>query len=490
MSSKSASVSCEVVLTSSDHLAGDVVRATVSFRGSNETLDWAAAQVHGHAWHDPKLVSKQHPPPTTAAALPPPTPLQFNPNKTAMPDMSSWVEGSTCLFTTKPHCLCAELLLREGEVVTYHLDSLLPPVLPPSFRGTSTRYGYLMTICVKVRTEQFARVAHVPFYVVGCGGGDAAKLGPASSTFVERVVNSTRPGAMRRSSSFSEDLELTFAPGRGLDSARDINYFPCPYPEWTGEVQSSLEVRERAVWRMGRDDEDEYEGEEVVEDNKGFFPPSPMYSPREGSGSNLGGGESGGKAFNVSSSKQRIARCVVGPHLLHPGDACNVKIDLAPDAKVAKVRLQLEVEESIMGPPPLVSAFEPLLVKRTPSGPWIRAVSSRTLNVSLCQSVSASLSTLGASVNFSTDLVFVHSYLKLEFYAEDGTMSSMRVALNVRPHLRPARMAMVAPTPEFATHSPSSAVKQLSSSSLGSAHSASRFDDLSPPPTPTKRLVF
>lgn len=488
MSSKSASLRCEVVLTSSDHLAGDVVRATVSFRGSNEILDWAAAQVHGHAWHDPKLVSKQHPPPTLPLPPPPPTPSQSNPNKTAMPDMSSWVEGSTCLFTTKPHCLCAELLLREGEVVTYHLDSLLPPVLPPSFRGTSTRYGYLMTICVKVRTEQFARVAHVPFYVVGCGGGDAAKLGPASMTFVERASNSTRPGAMRRSSSFSEEPELAFHSGRGLDSARDVNYFPRPYPEWTGEVQSSLEKRERAMWRTGRDDdgdEDDDDDEDGGNEDGGFSPPSPMYSPREG-GSNLG---SEGKAFNVSSGKQRIARCVVGPSLLHPGDACNVKIDLTSDsARVAKVRLQIEVEESIMGPPPLVSAFEPLLVKRTPSGPWIRAVSSRTLDVSLCQSVSASLSTLGASVNFSTDLVFVHSYLRLEFYAEDGTMSSMRVALNIRPHQRPhVRPVMTAPVPEFATNSP---VKQLSGSSLGSAHSASRFDDQSPPPTPTKRLVF
>jgi hypothetical protein len=96
---------------------------------------------------------------------------------------NTFYTGSTCIFAIKPYCLLAELAL-DGEHL-YTFQARLPPALPPSFKGVSTKYSYFLTVCVKLRSEESARIVHIPFFVAGTPGslGDAARRGPPLPSF-------------------------------------------------------------------------------------------------------------------------------------------------------------------------------------------------------------------------------------------------------------------------------------------------------------------
>jgi len=496
MSAMASTTACEVTLSSSDHLAGDLLRATVTVRGKNETVDWAAVQVHGHCWHDPRLVASVAPP-TSQQQQPTPKQLKAKRSsstsnasnvdkKTAMPDMSSWIEGSTCLFATKPLCIAAELPL-DGEH-NFIFQATLPPVLPPSFRGVSTRYGYLLTVCVKIRSEESARVAHIPFYVAGTPGslGDAARIGVPSSAFLESASGGNGLGRRRQSRlrvDSDEDEELVMIQSEMQEEGTTtdpefINKFPFRYSTWDPTAISSRpQELDEKVWFLERD--------EAEEETLDVAPlPSPKLSDAHHShAADLATETVSTRALNAQIAKGRLARCFILPSLVNPGDPLNVRLDFTGAAeKCLKVHARIEVEERTMGPPPLVAVFEPLLTKRQGSGPWIKQLASKSIDVSMCSSCAFSLSTYGAPPDFSTDLIVVHTYLRIEF-TTPSMNCSLRVPLNVRPPARATRLVSLTPELERLSFPKTPSVPPA-------PQVAQRFGEQSPPPTPQKRLVF
>jgi hypothetical protein len=372
----------------------------------------------------------------------------------------------------------------EGEH-TYTYQSSLPPVLPPSYRGVSTRYGYLLTICVKLRSEESARVAHIPFYVAGTPGsyGDAARAGPPSTAFLESIngVGSNNNKRRIRDESSGEEEELVMLQQamqeEGLTDETDrehVNRFPARYETWDSSATSTLQHLNEKVWFLEREDGDE-EGGEV------FPSPSPRMNDAHHDFATGHGDGVAGKALNAQVAKGRLAKCYVLPSFVHPGDALNIRLDFSNAAeKCRKVQAIIEVEERTTGPPPLVAVFEPLLRKRQGSGPWIRQIASKHLDVSICSSCAFSLSTYGVPPDFSTDLIIVHTYLRLEFTTE-SMVCSLRVALSVKPPARSTKLVSFAPD----------MAKEVNSSN-GVSHPQllRRFEEQSPPPTPNKKLVF
>lgn len=441
--------------------------------------------------------------------------------------------GSTCIFATKPHCILAELKLESREH-TYTFQARLPPVLPPSFKGVSTKYSYFVTVCVKLRSEESARMAHIPFYVAGTPGslGDAARRGAPLPSFTGAEIASSNtsletPGrkrlekipsipssapvqlgrklqhapqasasSSRRESigdeeeelvmlnareSIDEDAVSSIIPSSLYDDEGDmlfqVNRFPQRYGDgWNAEERSVAKLSDDRVLFSVEDDDDEnvdadeYHTTSRIAPSPLFLPPS--FSPRS---SNMAPFDNHMvRAFNALTAKARVAKCFVSPYIVHPGDAINIRFEfvIGGGEKCTQVTAYIQLEERAIGPPPPSAAFEPILRKRQGAGPWTRTLSKKSLNVSICNSCAFSLSSYGVPSDFSTDLIVARSFLKLEFTTETMT-SSLRVPLNVRPAPRSTRIVNIVPG-FVSVPSPNSFVDRHAS----------------PLPTPTKKLLF
>jgi hypothetical protein len=494
--------SCEVSLSSSDHLAGDLLRATITVRGHGDTVEWAAVQVHGHCWHDPRLVVSVAPSPHLEFASngTPKPQMQSRRSssgsslvvekKTAMPDMSTWIEGTTCLFATKPHCLAAELILQGEHAFTFQVS--LPPVLPPTFKGISTRYAYLLTVSVKLRSEESARFAHIPFYVAGTPGshGDAARTGLPSSTFKEYLnagrtplTNNGHSARSKRAAEYSDDEEelvmiQSAARESGLNGDSDyINRFPLRYETWDPSISSAPLESSGRLWFLERDEPEE----EATEDDSLLSPRAAAALHHHTNQDTVFSDGVSVRALNVQTGKGRLARCFVHPSVVHPGDAINIRLDFAQAAeKCSKVRIIIEVEERTSGPPPLVAVLEPLLRQRPGAGPWIKQLSSKSLDVFNTSSCAFSISTYGAPPDFSTDLIVVHTYLRIEFTTE-SMVCNLRVPLNVRPPPRALRVVSLSSTRDSS---------RMASPTSPLPSPTGRSEEQTPQPTPRRKLLF
>jgi len=402
-----------ITLSSAVYLAGDTVTATITFpQHGDHVLEWAGVQLHGHVWHDPRLVSGFPRPAVEWRSTTPPhrrSPRSSSLSlQTAMADFVNSVPGAQCLFATRPLVVAADLDLSSA---------------PQAFTfSAAARYWYLLTVCIKDMNGATPRVAHVPIVVGGTPGsqGDAARGGPCAP-LASRVF----PVAV-------EDDSL----------AADVNFFPAL------EGGSFLYFPAHETSCKGEAPGD---GDAVLSE-----PPQEQHFATLNAAA-VGSGE-------------RVARVVVCPSVLAPGEALVVKLDLARRCK--SVMVSLEQEECAICPPPLHAAFEPLTRRRHGAGPWHKELVKVTRDTSLCTSLCVALPSVHVTPDFSTDLVAVRTLLVLAFDVLEGELMALRYPVAVRPHVAEPLQARFTPS----LHRQDS--MELSALKIGS-----------PPPTP-KKLVF
>jgi len=427
---QSAPAAPVITLSSAVYLAGDTVTATITFpQHGDHVLEWAGVQLHGHVWHDPRLVSGFPRPALEWRSTTPPhrrSPRSSSLGsakslQTAMADFVNSVPGAQCLFATRPLVVAAALELSSAPQ-TFTFSAQLPRMLPPTFRGLAARYWYLLTVCIKDMHGATPRVAHVPIAVGGTpdSKGDAARRGPCvplSSRVFPVAVDDE-----------SVAVHINFFPAL---EAGSFLYFPAHETSFKGEAN--------------------VDGDAVLSE-----------PPQEQQFATL-------NATAVGSG-ERVARVVVCPSVLVPGEAFVVKLDLARRCK--SVALSLEQEECAMCPPPLHAAFEPLMRRRHGAGPWHKELVKITRDTSLCTSLCVALPSVHVTPDFSTDLVAVRTLLVLAFDVVDGDLMVLRYPVAVRPHAAEPMLARFTPSLHRQDSMELSAVKIAT-----------------PPPTP-KQLVF
>ncbi|KAJ2953398.1 hypothetical protein O0L34_g988 [Tuta absoluta] len=182
--------------TGTVYLAGEALECCISFchttqpehRNSQshsdilENLAWASAQIHcfystsgGHGDKTPSI------------------------EKTTALEVSSGDHGNV-VFHTKPKILFCDLTIPLGETKTFWYRESLPIEAPPSYRGTSVKYSYKITIATQ-KVGSHIKMVRIPFRVLPispimnmqdlaalCGNETTDELQPTNPFSEERKV--------------------------------------------------------------------------------------------------------------------------------------------------------------------------------------------------------------------------------------------------------------------------------------------------------------
>lgn len=450
------------------------------------SVDWIAAQLHAHVQYNSHLVSPPihkrgvlgnggkgtfstssfvHATPRTKQRV----------VATAMPDFSqdgvfvvtslknggdtsssssSSMNESACLFSSKPCVVGANLNPSEASSHRYVFEATLPKRLPPSFRGHSVRYLYYLTIGVKLEgDDRPLQLTHVPFIVrcsLGDDDDDEEEEEPAIIGSNGEEDASDEMEAVKREAWWGTNC----FPNPRLDKV-DL----CERAYVLEEEEEESRIRHDGVNGDDRDDEKEDDGNRATIERG--IPTTPLVShpskrrrrPREPLPPFL--------LINAVQRSKLVARCAVFPTRgLRRGDTLTLKLDVSDaDLTPTRIVVALETEERATREPPIRALFESLLApsggngglnpaprrsshlsataahlldetsatggaSRSDASSWVRTVERCEKEMGNRVLTAVQIPTGNATPDFSTDLVCVRNYLRVEFVTSSATSAT------------------------------------------------------------------
>ncbi|EGC31713.1 hypothetical protein DICPUDRAFT_82408 [Dictyostelium purpureum] len=152
---------------------------------------------------------------------------------TSLPNLAELGENSKPIFTSPTTFLASDLYIPPGQTKSYIYYLTLPSPLPPSFKGTSLKYSYFLSIAAQVFTHP-AQILTVPIRILT----PASALRPikykSNMTFdFEEGSAETTEEYNSSSSSKNNDKQWPVSP------FKKSQYFPLPYPQNLSQYDSN-----------------------------------------------------------------------------------------------------------------------------------------------------------------------------------------------------------------------------------------------------------
>lgn len=449
-----------------------------------------------------------------------------------MPDMKSFSGAfGACLFTSPIHIFAKSIKVIPGTERRYQFSIRLPPILPPSYRGTSVRYWYLITVAIKLQSSQ--NITHFSFPVTVLGlGEDYQNISdidtqPSSSLSASSTnASSSSPYSSTSASPTQHPSETPFVSlsnrasngGDGIVPAlgsappkisRRVPHpiesenvtramkFPRSYPnhqydprsrETTGDSRVRLATANEGV-HNSITSVNPFEKETLAANLRRARGPGRALTVVD---PNLGGLRLRPRinsdapslprppvSVNIGTGDNHVAKFTLRKSFVSPGEDFLIAFDFS-NAKIRcfKVNVAIETEEKSVAPPPPQAAFVALRQSKSiqgslsnssgiagsssssvsaqsqafeqtdhiyghsstsnirdyyfgestvGQGPWHRVLATYEFIVS-SSSICSMVLTLpnDATPDFATDYIFVHSFLRFEFYVAANTIDAKK----------------------------------------------------------------
>ncbi|EGG25310.1 E set domain-containing protein [Cavenderia fasciculata] len=151
---------------------------------------------------------------------------------TSLPNITDTGDNGRSLFASPTTILTSDLNLSSGQTKSFIYYVTLPSPLPPSFKGTSIRYSYFLSIAAQLFTHP-ARILTIPIRI----------LTPASSLrqlkFKSNITNQFdyEEGSTETPQETSKGLEIISK--WPVSPFKKSQYFPVPYPQTVSQYDSN-----------------------------------------------------------------------------------------------------------------------------------------------------------------------------------------------------------------------------------------------------------
>ncbi|KAN0036461.1 hypothetical protein ACTFIV_001756 [Dictyostelium citrinum] len=150
---------------------------------------------------------------------------------TSLPNLSEIGENGKPIFTSPTTFLASELYIPPGQTKSFIYYLTLPSPLPPSFKGTSLKYSYFLSIASQVYTNP-AQILTVPLRI----------LTPASALrsikFKSNMTFDFEEGSAETTQEYNRN-NLEVVSKWPISPFKKSQYFPLPYPQNLSQYDSN-----------------------------------------------------------------------------------------------------------------------------------------------------------------------------------------------------------------------------------------------------------
>jgi len=300
-----------------------------------------------------------------------------------------------CIFASPAEVVACMKTGKAHSELAFAYEATLPKTLPPSYKGSSAKYFYMITIGIKLASSNIANVVHVPFSVI-------------SSSTIPSVSETGGVTLLRRKSS----LVL-------LDQDFGVKSW------FLGEA---YELAADGLRR--RNSNNVFSDLQQIDD----FPVNPRRRAFKIHDFDCTGGyerdvTSGSlhkeQVFSIGTSGVHMAHLHMYKRQVCPGEQILLLFDFK-DSPCLQVSVALQVEEVSKTPLSLNIALDPLTKGNAQSqgtGVWSKVLVSKHVQVAFNSTRSLVLTVpTDATPDFETPLISVKSYLKFEFVTSENDL--------------------------------------------------------------------